>query len=91
MAAVPERLEAEEYLSSIRCRGCGQRMGWGTGAPGVRVYCTPRCAYNGPIPENCERNHLIRHVVAAGWTTAKTAERFGISRQRVNQMLYGKG
>lgn len=66
-------------------------MGLGTGPPGVRVYCSMRCVYNGPMPDNCERNHLIRHAVAAGWTTAKAAAWFGISRQRVNQMLYGKG
>ncbi|HET7110263.1 MAG TPA: hypothetical protein VFI41_05290 [Gemmatimonadales bacterium] len=82
---------AGQTLIPIHCRGCGQQIGWGTGAPGVRMFCSPRCAAMGPIPDNCERNHLIRHTVAAGWTTAKTAEHFGISRQRVNQMLYGKG
>lgn len=83
MVAVPE-------LEPIRCRGCHQAFAWGTGAPGVRVYCSGRCAYNGPMGENEERNHLLRHVVAAGWTAAKTANWFGLSRQRVNQMLNRK-
>lgn len=83
-------VERADALSPLRCRGCNRQMGWGTGPPGVRIYCSTECAYAGPLGENEERNHLIRHLVATGWTTAKVADRFGISRQRVNQMLYGK-
>lgn len=91
MVTVSAKIEPEEELVPLRCRSCARQMGLVTGPPGVRVYCSVRCAYNGPLGENVERNHLIRHLVAAGWTTAKTADCFGISRQRVNQMLYGKG
>jgi len=80
----------QEGLVPVRCRGCGRQFGLGTGPPGVRVYCSLECAYAGPLGENERRNHLIRSLVACGWTTAKVADRFGISRQRVNQMLYGK-
>lgn len=79
-----------QTITPFHCRGCGQFMGWSTGPLGVRVVCSPECGYDGPLGENEERNDLIRNAVAAGWTTAKTAEFFGISRQRVNQMLYGR-
>lgn len=90
MRTAPDLINDDQgqTLFPFHCRGCGQVMGWGTGPLGVRVYCSASCAGDGPLGENEERNDLIRNVVAAGWTTAKTGEVFGISRQRVNQMLY---
>ena len=77
----------EQGLVAVRCRGCGGVMGWGTGQPLVRVFCSPACAFEGPLGDNEERNDCIREAVAAGWTTTKAATTWGLTRQRVNQVL----
>jgi hypothetical protein len=84
---------AGQALFPVRCRGCGQGMGWGTALqPGISLFCSPVCGYDGPLGyverRNERRNDHIRNAVASGWTATKAAMHFGISRQRVNQMLY---
>lgn len=76
-----------ETLVGVRCRGCGRLMGWGTGQPLVRLFCSPECAFDGPLGDNEERNDCIREAVVAGWTTTKAAASWGLTRQRVNQVL----
>lgn len=79
--------DSNEALVPIRCRGNGEQMGWGTGKPLVRVYCSPECAFDGPLDEHEERNDCIREAVAAGWTTGRAAVNWNLTRQRVNQVL----
>lgn len=78
-------------LIPFRCRGCGQAMGWGTGLPLVRVYCSAVCGYDGPLSDNEQRDDMIRNAVAVGMSTKRASEVFLLTRQRVNQVLYGKG
>jgi hypothetical protein len=82
-----------QLLFPVRCRGCGQSMGWGTSPlPGISLYCSTACGYDGPLGVNERRNERrndhIRNAQRLGWTATKAATHFGISRQRVNQMLY---
>jgi hypothetical protein len=83
-----------QVLFPVRCRGCGQAMGWGSYKdPGISLYCSSACAWEGPLGiterRNERRNDHIRNAHRCyGWTPTKVAMHFGISRQRVNQLLY---
>lgn len=70
----------------IRCRGCSRYLG--TGPSDFRIYCDDWCAEDYPAVEAEARDALIE-AIHQEWSTAKAvlARQFGISRQRVDQIL----
>ena len=55
-----------------------------------RGQATPQQPQSDKIASKDERNANIRSEYAAGSTLAELAERYGISEQRIHQIIHGK-
>jgi hypothetical protein len=76
-------------LVEVRCRGCKRRMGF---APiDYRIYCDLQCAHDHPASSSEDRDGLIRLLAGLRRLSIREiAERFGITRQRVDQIVSKK-
>lgn len=85
-------------LVEIRCRGCGRLLG--LGPRDFRIYCDELCATDYPAQEstwsrqpgtnaNSEARDALIECIFQVRSPAKSAlaEYFGISRQRVDQII----
>ena len=75
-----------EKMVEIRCRGCHRLLG--IGPADFRIYCEPSCAEDFPATAQEGRDALIEAIFQEH-SISKTglAEEFGISRQRVDQII----
>ena len=76
-------------MRELRCRGCGRLIGYTTRPQPVPAQCTdPFCVIDPPVGPNEERDSLITHLVdVEGLTPEAVGEVFGLTRQRVSQVL----
>lgn len=81
------RAVAEGPLERVACHGCGRTCGYATGQR-YRVFHAPWCAkYPAVDPVNEARNHRIEFLIRRGKSTKAVADGFGLTRQRVQQIL----
>ena len=74
-------------LQPVHCRGCGRALG--VAPADFRVYCDDLCAADYPLSVHEDRDSLIETLHGLRPTPTKTelAASFGITRQRVTQIL----
>ncbi len=75
-------------MKRLRCEGCGRPLAltpYSYNRP--KYYCSELCTVMPPVRENEERDGLILGLWAAGYSSTKLAKLFGISGQRVRQIL----
>lgn len=78
----------EEWLD-VRCRGCGRMLG--VAPADFRVYCDRLCAEDFPAVAAEARDALIEGIFhMRSPAKAVIAKSFGISRQRVDQILLAR-
>ena len=76
---------AEGYLQEVRCRSCHR-----TTALALRnfaVYCDEICVQEPAPAEREDRDAVIEILFHAGDSHAVLAEKFGLTRQRIHQIL----
>jgi hypothetical protein len=78
--------DADEHMVEVRCRGCKRLLG--IGPADFRVYCDDMCATDYPVATAEARDALIEAIFQKT-SKSKTAlaSDFGVSRQRVDQIL----
>ena len=83
-ATAPSRMPPRE----LRCGGCRRLLGTTTRPQAVPVQCLdPFCAAS-PLPSsNEERDSFMEHLYGAGWSLVELGDLFGLTRQRVGQLL----
>lgn len=75
-----------EEMVEVRCRGCGRYLG--IGRQDWRMYCDSMCADDFPAVVAEGRDALIEAMHQARSTPkAALGRQFGLSRQRVDQIL----
>jgi hypothetical protein len=75
-------------LHDLRCRGCGQRIGVTTANRSLSVYCLePSCPHLPAANENDTRDAIIVTLSAVKKTPQELAKLFGLTRQRVLQIV----
>lgn len=76
----------DEAMEDVRCRGCGRLLG--VAPTDYRIYCDEQCASDFPALAAEGRDALIEAVFQTKSSNkAGIARDFGISRQRVDQIL----
>lgn len=79
-------LDMDEHMEEVRCRGCRRLLG--IGPTDFRVYCDELCATDFPVGLTEARDGLIEAVFQKTSRSKQSlANDFGISRQRVDQIL----
>lgn len=73
-------------MTPVRCRGCRRRIGVAD-AVHNGVYCSEMCADGIPAGVNEDRDDLIELLVRTGTDRATVVKEFGLTRQRLSQML----
>lgn len=75
-----------EDLIPVRCRGCHRQIGVGPSNP--RVFCDAWCAADYPTVREEARDAIIEAIyLDKGILKPLLAQRFGMSRQRVDQII----
>lgn len=73
-------------MQQVRCRGCRRLLG--VAPSDYRIYCDEQCATDFPAVQSEDRDALIEAVFQSKSTVkALIAREFGISRQRVDQII----
>lgn len=76
----------DEVMVQIRCRGCKRLLG--IGPADFRSYCDELCAMDFPVATAEARDGLIEVIFQqTGRSKTSIAEEFGVSRQRIDQIL----
>jgi hypothetical protein len=76
----------QEALIPVRCRGCHRTLGIGPANP--RIFCDAWCAGDYPTVAGEARDALIEAIhLDQGILKPLLAARFGMSRQRIDQIL----
>ena len=77
-------------LETVRCRGCGRSVGLANSAK-YTVYCDSLCAEDYPLTNDEERDDLILALTLdLGRSRAELSALFGITRQRVDQIVHAR-
>jgi hypothetical protein len=71
---------------SVRCRGCRRQVGVATDIHNG-VYCDQQCTMLPPASPNDARDDVIVLLVADGTDRQTVADTFGLTKQRVSQVL----
>lgn len=75
-----------EQMTEIRCRGCRRLLG--IGPADFRIYCDSMCAEDYPATAQEGRDSLIEAIFQEkGVSKTALSGLFGISRQRVDQVI----
>ena len=75
---------------TVHCRGCHRQIGVATN--NYAVYCSPFCADQPTASAEEERDSAIEWLTRSkGFTPTQIAVRFGLTRQRVHQILQERG
>jgi len=75
-----------EEFETLRCRACYRALG--ISPTERRAYCDYFCAEDVPAGINEDRDALLEAMYQKTlWTRPVLAEKFGVSRQRVDQIL----
>ena len=69
----------------LHCSGCHRAFGYGV--PRSEVFCSEECAISPSTGKNEERDDLIVELANKNHTLSDIGRRFGISRQRVFQIV----
>lgn len=78
-----------DEMVEVRCRGCGRLLG--VAPADFRIYCDQMCAEDYPAVTAESRDALIEAVFQMrSPAKAVIAKSFGISRQRVDQILLAR-
>lgn len=76
----------DETLVEVRCRGCGRLLG--VAPADFRIYCDEQCADDFAAVTEEARDALIETIYQTrSPAKAAIAKAFGLSRQRVDQIL----
>lgn len=73
-------------MTPVRCRGCRRQIGVADTVHNG-VYCSVICAYDTPAGVNEDRDDLIVLMVQRGASRADLISEFGVSKQRLSQVL----
>lgn len=77
-----------DILREVRCRGCKRIMGFAPGTDWGRIYCSQLCVIDYPAVAAEDRDSLIATLNATkGRKSAQLAAQFGMTRQRIDQIL----
>jgi hypothetical protein len=75
-----------ELMVEVRCRTCRRLLG--IGPSDFRIYCDEQCANDYPVSREESRDALIEAIFQkTGRSKTSLATDFGVSRQRVDQIL----
>lgn len=76
----------------LRCKGCGQLLGFTTRPQPVPAQCTDVwCAAQPAMTSNEVRDSFIEHLYEyEEWAPEVIGEIFGLTRQRVQQVLQAR-
>lgn len=75
-----------EQMVEVRCRGCRRLLG--VAPADFRIYCDTMCATDYPATTAEGRDALIEAMFReTGLSKSALARAFGISRQRVDQII----
>lgn len=78
-----------EEMVEIHCRGCRRMLG--IGPADFRVYCNTDCANDFPATAQEGRDAVIEVIFQTkGLAKAAIGEMFGMSRQRIDQILQAR-
>lgn len=79
----------QENMEEVRCRGCRRLLG--VAPADFRIYCDEMCAGDFPVATAESRDALIEAIFQkTGRSKTSLAEEFGVSRQRIDQILGGR-
>lgn len=72
----------------LRCNSCGRLIGHVRPTRAVVAYCLdPVCPYLPPLGSNDTRDSAMFAMTCAGWAKQHVADAFGVSRQRIVQVV----
>lgn len=73
-------------MTPIRCRGCRRQIGVASDVHNG-VYCSEVCANDIPAGVNEDRDAIIELLVRTGTERVVVAKEFGLTKQRLSQVL----